>query len=381
VAYLETQAEGLKARQPPAEARARMLYEAAWGSRTLGDVEVAAVRAKLRQERWEKLKEQVAKKTPPGQTPPPVPIPEVPLADVPLQPAEQKARTDYRALIESFPDLPLAGDARFELAELHADRNDHDTAIKMLRETLDKEPPAELTDKVRVRLGACLAAKGDNKAALGQFSAVYANAKSPYAAQAYYRAGECQLAQGDSAEAVKLLAVFRDRAEFQNLPGVTDKALLRLGHALAQLKQWDASRQAHEQVVNRFPQGVWVHEARYGIGWAQQNQKHYDEAVNAYQQVANGTATEIGAKAQLQIGLCRLEQQRYPEAATALLVVPFTYDYPEWNAVALVEAARTFKELKQNDQAMKLLERVIRDYPDSKWAEVAKERLSAIKGG
>jgi TolA-binding protein len=377
VAYLESQAEGLKNRQPPVEARARMLYEAAWGNRTLGDAEAAAARAKLQKDRWEKLKDQLARKAPNGQ----VPMPEVPLSDVPLQTAEQKARADYRALIDSFPDLALAGDARFELAELHADRGDHDTAIKMLREGLDKEPPPKLTDKVRMRLGACLAAKGDNKAALAQFAAVYANAKSPHAAQAYYRAGECQLALGQPAEAVKLLAVFRDRGEFQNLPGVTDKALLRLGHALADLKQWDASRQAHEQVASRFPQSVWVHEARYGIGWAHQNQKRYDEAVNVYQQVANGTATEVGAKAQLQIGLCRLEQKRYAEAATALLVVPFTYDYPEWNAVALVEAARTFKELKQNDQATKLLERVIRDYPDSKWAEVAKERLAEIKKG
>jgi len=381
VAYLETQAEGLKNRQPPTEARARMLYEAAWGSRTVADAEVAAVRAKLQQERWQKLKDEVAKKTPAGRTPPTVPLPEIPLADVPLQPFEQKARGDYAGLIGSFPDLPLAGDARFELAELHADRNDQDTAIKMLREALDKEPPAELTEKIRVRLGTCLAAKGDNKAALGQFSAVYGNAKSPYAGQAYYRAGECQIALGDQAEAVKLLAVFRDRGEFQNLPGVTDKALLRLGHALAQLKQWEPSRQAHEQAANRFPQGPWVHEARYGMAWSLQNQKRFDDAVNVYQQVAGGTATEIGAKAQLQIGLCRMEQKRYPEAATALLVVPFTYDYPEWNAVALVEAARTFGELKQNDQAVRLLERVVRDYPDSKWAEIAKERIEAIKKG
>jgi TolA-binding protein len=379
VAYLENQAESLKNRQPPVEARARMLYEAAWGCRALAEVEVAALRTKLQQERWQKLKDEVAKKTP-GRTPPAVPAPEVPLADVPPQPSEQKARADYRALIESFPDLPLAGDARFELAELQADRNDHDTAIKMLRELLDKEPPPELTDKVRLRLGACLAAKRDNKAALGQFAAVYANAKSPYAGQAYYRAGECQLALGEPAEAVKLLSLFRDRGEFQNMPGVTDKALLRLGHALAQLKQWDASRQAHEQCAGRFPQGLWVHEARYGIGWALQNQKRFDEAVGAYQQVASGTATETGAKAQLQIGLCRLDQKRYPEAATALLVVPFTYDYPEWNAAALVEAARTFGELKQNDQAVKLLQRVLRDYPESKWAEVAKERLAGIKG-
>jgi TolA-binding protein len=379
VAYLENQAEALKNRQPPAEARARMLYEAAWGCRALAEVEVAAVRARLQQERWQKLKEEMAKKAPPGRTPPVVPAPDVPPADVPPQPSEQKARANYAALITSLPDLPLAGDARFELAELHAERNDHDTAIKLLREALDKEPPPELTDKVRLRLGACLAAKGDSKAALGQFAAVYGNAKSPHAGQAYYRAGECRLAMGEPAEAVKLLAVFRDRGEFQNLPGVTDKALLRLGHALAQLKQWDASRQAHEQCAGRFPQSPWVHEARYGIGWALQNQKRFDEAVGAYQQVASGTATEIGAKAQLQIGLCRLEQKRYPEAATALLVVPFTYDYPEHSAAALAEAARTFVELKQNDQAVKLLECVIRDYPDSKWAEAAKERLSALR--
>jgi TolA-binding protein len=124
-----------------------------------------------------------------------------------------------------------------------------------------------------------------------------------------------------------------------------------------------------------------VHEARYGIGWAWQNLKQHDNAVNAYTQVSAATATEIGAKAQLQIGLCRLDQKRFPEAATALLIVPFTYDYPELSAIALCEAARTFVELKQHDQAEKLLLRVIKDHPNSKWAEVAKERLATLKKG
>jgi len=37
-------------------------------------------------------------------------------------------------------------------------------------------------------------------------------------------------------------------------------------------------------------------------------------------------------------------------------------------------------ELKQRDQAEKLLRRVIKDHPDSKWADVAKERLEKLKG-
>jgi TolA-binding protein len=76
-----------------------------------------------------------------------------------------------------------------------------------------------------------------------------------------------------------------------------------------------------------------------------------------------------------------LEQKRYPEAATALLIVPFTYDYPEWSAAALCEAGRTFIELKQHDRAVKLFQRVLKDHPKSKWAEVAQKRLEDLRGG
>jgi TolA-binding protein len=381
IQFLEGQAEQSKQKQPTFEGRARMHYEAAWCARSLAESEVAVARHKLQQEQWQKLKDEAAKKTPPGRTPPAVPAPEIALAAVPLQPSEQKARANYQALIAAFPERPLAGDARLELAELLADRTEYDAAIKLLKEGLDKEPPQELTDKMRLRLGACLVAKGDTKGGLAHFKAIAGNPKSPLAAQGHYRAGECLLQMGDAAEAVKHLAVFRDQGPFQNLPGLTDRALLRLGHALDQLKQWDASRQAFEQVANRFPNGPWAHEARYGMGWALQNAKQYDQAVNAYNQVVAGTVTEIAAKAQLQIGLCRMEQKRYPEAATALLVVPFTYDYPEWSAAALYEAHLTFTEMKQPEQATRLLRRLIKDHPDSKWAQIAKEKLEAAKGG
>ena len=45
------------------------------------------------------------------------------------------------------------------------------------------------------------------------------------------------------------LVIFRDNGAFHNIPQVSDRALLRLGHALSELKQWDASRQAFETLV------------------------------------------------------------------------------------------------------------------------------------
>jgi TolA-binding protein len=186
---------------------------------------------------------------------------------------------------------------------------------------------------------------------------------------------------GDHAEAVKRFVIFRDNPAYNNQPGLTDRALLRLGHAYEKQKQWDASRQAHEQVVNRFPQSPFALDARYGMAWALQNQNQFDQAVNHYQQVANGTATELGARAQLNIGMCRLAQKKYTEASNALLVVPFTYDYPHLNALALVEAARAFAENNQKDQAIKLLESVLKDYAETEAAEAAKKRLEELKKG
>jgi TolA-binding protein len=379
IQYFLSQAEQLRQKQPTAEARARMLYEAAWGSRLLAEVEVEAARQKKQQELWQQRRDEAAKKTPPGQQPPFVPVPEVTLKMIPPQPAENEARKHYQNLIQQFPDVTLNADARFELAEMLGEREEHDAAIKLLRDALDKEPPADLTDKIRVRLGDCLLRKGDGKGALAQFEPMAANAKSAMVAQAKYRAGECYLQRGDAAEAVKHLAAFRDQAPFQNVPGLTDRALLRLGYALGQVKQWDASRQAYEQVINRFGNGRWVHEARYGIGWCYQNQGQFDNAVNAYNLVVNQVATQLAARAQLNIGMCRLAQKRYAEASTALLIVPFTYDYPHLSALALVEAARACAENKQPEQAIKLLQRVLRDHPDSEFAEAARKRLAELK--
>ena len=96
---------------------------------------------------------------------------------------------------------------------------------------------------------------------------------------------------------------------------------------------------------------------------------------------AERVATETAAKAQLQIGLCRLEQKRYAEAATALLIVPFTYDYPELTAVALLEAARALAEDKQRDKAVQLLQRLLRDHPDGEPADAARKRLEELRKG
>ncbi len=422
--YLNSQEQQWKNRKPfagdqqktLAQVRSRSLYEAAWALRTVADVEVENQRRWRQLDRWDKLRAEAARTVPPGTTPPAVALPEIPLAEIPLQASETQVRNQYRTLISTFPDLAINADARFELAEVLVVRNEYDEAIKLLQGALEseKEPSAELADRIKVRLGACLldrgtrkmlegnaklsglmrepgekaaaerlvaAGKKDVEAALEQLQPISANPKSAMLAHAGYREAECLLQLGKPEDAIKQLVKFRDHGPFQNLPGLTDRALLRLGFALGEKKQWDASRQAYETLIGRFGGSPWVHEARYGIGWTYQNLAQYDNAVNAFNQVVAAVATRLAARSQLNIGVCRHLQKRYADASNALLVVPFTYDYPDLSALALVEAARAMSENKQPAQAVKLLKRVIRDHPGTAHAEAARKRLSELGEG
>ncbi len=367
----ETAATKLKDKPAALETRARMLYDAAWGSRGLADVKIAAARLKLLQERLPHKE---------GQAAAVVTLAEVPLSLVPVQPEEKAARGFYEALIAAAPDLPLAIEARVELAELLVERNEVDPAIKLLGEALDKEPSPEVTDKIRLLLGACRAAKSDLKGAMEQFEAVTKNPKSPLIGIAPLLAGEALLRAGDFSGAAKQLAVYRDQPGFRLIPNVTDLALLRLGQALAEQKQEDASRQAYEKLLAEFAGSPWVTEARFGIGMAYQNAKDYDNAVNAYAKAAE-SPTLAGGRAQLQIAACRMEQKKPAEALAALQALPAKFPFPELLAAALLETGRVHAELKQKPEAEKAFQQAARDYPKSKWSAAAEKQLKGLADG
>jgi TolA-binding protein len=361
----QVDAEKLSAVPGASDAQLRMLYEGAWCHRLLADAETEAAKLKAQREGVDKTK-------PAGDQPPAEPV-------APLAPSEQRAVDLYRKILATAPESAIATQARSELAELYSKHELNDAAVDLLMDALEKSPATEIPERIRLGLAAAQLARKNPKQALSSVQPLLANAASPNAAEARAVAGEAYIQQQDWPKAIEQLIPFRDDPKLRSITGVSDRALLRLGHSQAQAGQWDASRQTMEAVVQRYPQSPWIDEARYGIGWAWQNQKNFDSAVAAFADVAKRTAAEVAAKAQLQIGLCRLDQKRFEEAETALLTVPLTYAYPEWSAAARCEAGRAQLELKKTDEAARNWQRVIKDYPKSPWSAVAQKNLAAIK--
>jgi len=338
---LQAQADDLGKKAAGSEPHLHALYELAWCSRFLADAEIEAARAKLQ--------------------------------------SEKAARDPYSRLIAAAPESALANQARIELSELDTRHGDDVAALGLLAEALEKNPAPDFVERVRLRAAALLLARNDANAAWPHVEAVLKNAATPFIGDARYLAGEVFIQRKDWGKAVEQLAVFRDRGEFHNIPGLSDRALLRLGHALAQAGQWDPSRATLDALVQRFPQSPWAEEGRYNLGFALQMMKQFEPAVVQYGELTRRTVSILGAKAQLQIGLCRLEQRNLPEAAKALLTVPYTYDYPELAAQAFCQAGQAYMGMNQAAEAAKLWHRVAQDYPNTEWAKAAQQALAGTK--
>ena len=360
--YLEDQARHAGDKPSSPLLQARLLYEAAWVWRSTADEEVAVARTHI-QDEWKKT----ASKNADGQAPDP---PDVPLSDVPLQPAEKKARAAYEALIAAQPDLPLASQARLELAELLAQRGDHRGAVARLKQAIDQEPANDLSARVGLRLADCLGTLGDEAGAMRQLDRVAALADTSLAPVARYRAAAWLAQRGEWPKVIERLTPFRDDDALKSLAFVTDKALLLLGESYAALGQEDPATQAYEQLLATFADSGLRRHAYYGQALTLHKRKKYDEALTAYLRANAAAPPEIAVRSQIQAGVCEIEMGQLPEAVETLLGAADP-DFQEMNAFALVEAAYAFDRLGRPEESGKLLDQCVADYPKSPWSAVA----------
>lgn len=357
----------------------RTLRDAASSWRAVAEAETESVLRTRAEESLKKLKEKLAKDPPVGKSNSVPRPPQIKLASIPISPAEQKARDYYSKALDANADSPLCDSMRLELAQMYVDRGEADPAIQLLSAALDKNPPADQQQQLRIKLGNIYLMKKDAAGALNQAALALADTASPYRAAAYLVKGKAYMLQKNWSEAITVLTRYRSgAARYLNAGPVTEEGLLMLAESYAATKSWGESQATYEHLIGRFGGSKWLPEARFGIGYALQQQKQFDRAVEAYADVTRRTSSEVAARAQYQIGLCRAEQKRWQDAVNELLVVPGTYDYAEWAANASLEAGKALVELKQSAQAKDILQRVVRDHPGTEWAQTAQKRLAEI---
>ena len=355
----------LKEKQPKSTAWPRVHYELAWCYMPAAGVQLRAAH--------NKLKKEAAAKTEADET-----AAEVPLSAVPVQPVETLMMDQYNMILTTWPNSPVASDARFELADHHASRGRIAAAIPLLKEALTKPNRDDLKEKINFLLGSCLFETNLDKEAIPLFESVIANVSSPLAPHAAFRCGEAYLQLKENDKAAVRFKLFIDQPTFQNLPGLSDRGLLRLGFAQAQQGQHAESQKTCALVITRFPRSPFLVEAQFAQGEALQAQVQFDAAIKAYEAVVDATSNEYAARAQYQIGRCRLEKKLYAAAVQDFLKVVYTYAYPDLSAAALCQAADASLAQKKTKEAEEFLQRVLTEFSKTNYAKLAKEQLGKL---
>ena len=271
------------------------------------------------------------------------------------------------------------------LAGIEADTKRFEEAAKLLRSLRDligersSEVAADVVEQGTYRLAVCEFELQRYKPAAELFEEFLgAFSDSSLVASASYFCGEAWLRLDRHERGVKFLG--RVVEEFQSDPAY-GPALLRLGESLALLQRWAKSEQACALYLARFPDGEHAFKARFGVGWARENQHRHGEAITAYRKVADEHKGPTAARAQFQIGECLFALEKYDEAVAELIKVDILYAYPQWSAAALFEAGRCFEKLSKPDEARDQFKRVADHYGSTHWAKLAKQHLSGMAAG
>ncbi|MGA2500056.1 MAG: tetratricopeptide repeat protein, partial [Tepidisphaeraceae bacterium] len=367
-----------KADAPP-EQRARVLAEAAITADLVGRIDLAMARDKRELEAIAKIANRIAAEKPNLQPPPVARAPEMQLSLLPLTAGETRMLQLAGKLLEDLGDTQAANEVRARLIEFHMERQLWDKALPLLNEMITRDPAPHAADRWKLKVADCLIRKGEAAKALQLIDPILQNRENPNRPAAIAVAGECYLVQKNWGSVVERNTRFRDVSQYAGIPGVSDRGLIQLAQGLIMTNNWDAARQTGEVLLQRFPQSPRALEARFVAGYALQKMGQFDPAIRNFEELSKRDRTEFAAKAQFQIGLCRMEQKKFAEALQAFLTVVYCHEYPELTATARIEASRALEAMKQAPQAKEMVQRVLAENPQGPWNAAAQKRLAEIK--
>jgi TolA-binding protein len=289
-----------------------------------------------------------------------------------------ESQATFGRLRRDFAGGRFWADATYRLAESAHAAKDDPQALELLGELLEADPPDSILPHA-LYLKSQIAAAADHwddvRATLRELIARFPN--SPLRLAADYWLAEAAYRQDQYDEAVERFMALSQRAQ-----GAKEKWLgmvpLRLAQSLAQQKKWDEAQRIAAGIESQFPAFDRQYEVDYLLGRCHASQGEFAEARAAYLKVTRSPTagkTETAAMAQWMIGESYFHQKDYQAALREYLRLEILYAYPEWQAGALLQAAKCYELLDQSKAATELYVRILKSYPHTAFTEEAAARL------
>jgi TolA-binding protein len=284
------------------------------------------------------------------------------------------AADNYTALLKEMPAGELANRATFELAEVEFEQKNYDAAIALLDRLSAQNLPDELKERVLYRMAWSLLGRGQTIPAMETFEMLLErHPQSALIPVAAYQAGEGRLTQKDFEKAYRH---FMQSVKTGKNSEIRAQALLRLGETQTLTNRWSDAQKTFTEFLRDYPDSEYKLRAYLWRGWSLENQNKFKEAIEDYRMVlAANRKDEVSARSQFQIGQCYFALKEYDEALKAFVRVELNYNSKVWVPRAMLEVGQVMIKKEMNQEANEQLNKLIKAYPESEEANLARELL------
>jgi len=289
----------------------------------------------------------------------------------------------FERLLNEHPDSSYWTDTAYRLAERTAPQ-DPATAELWLDRLLQKEAPAEIRGHALYLKGQLAADKEQWPQVVGPMQQLLEEQpNSPLRQAASYWIAEAHYRQRKYDQAGLLFDSLAEQTQQSHEPWLA-MVPLRRAQVLAHKHEWESSREIAATIAADFPDFRRQYEVDYLLGrcWASQADFDFEKAREAYQRVLRspvGGRTETAAMAQWMIGETFFLQKNHKAAIDAYERVDIKFDYPKWQAAALLQSAKCHEVLGRYEDALLIYAHILKQHPNTRFTPEATRRLSAVQ--
>lgn len=302
--------------------------------------------------------------------------------------AKRFARADeiFKRLMTEIPDSDLADNARFSLAEsdlLAGKIDEAKAAFRLLEQSPKSDVDVQQDSLFRLMAIADEQQQWDELAKLADaMRSRFPNGPFKSDAAFYLALSQLQRKQIDPAlELLKPLAAAKSEPQMAE-KNWFPRVFILLAETLFQQKKYPEAIAVVTDFRAWDSKNRLLYQAEEILGRVYKQQTKFDEARAVFKQVIddpNSSRTETAAKAQLMIAETYFIQKDFQSALENYLRVVVLFKFPAWQAPALFQAGACDEELGDWPKAVEDYETLLKDFPQSEWAEKAKPRLAAAK--
>jgi TolA-binding protein len=290
----------------------------------------------------------------------------------------EAAAERFKQLYETHRTSRYWGEAAYRLAQRAFEAKQFEPAANLVSEVLQNGNDPRVREYAAYLRGQIAAAQADWPKTREAFEAFLREfAGSPRCTAAEFWIAETFYRQEESQAAKERFDRLAEKVPEKREPWM---AVIPLRRAQLSVQQnaWDEAFKIASQIASDFPNFEQQYEADYVLGRCLANQADFDGARLAYDKVIHspaGAKTETAAMAQWMIGETFFHQKNYTAAIREYLRLEILYAYPTWQSAALLQAGKCHEFLGEGKAAAELYRRIVKTYPDTPFAEQARQKL------